>query len=207
MRKLRMGILVIGLVLLAGVGVGWYVLAMQEVPPSQVAIGGKVANVQLATVTGESVQLYNYAGQQGTLVIFVATKCPVSNDYNQRMADLAKEYTARGFAVIGINSNRSEPADEVARHTSERGLGFTVLKDPDNKVADYLGASVTPEAYLFDRDWALRYHGRIDDSRNPANINARDLRAALDAVLAGKTVPVTETKAFGCTIKRVSRSS
>lgn len=207
MRKLRMGVVVIGLALLAGVGVGWYVHAMQEVPPSQVAIGGKVANVQLATVTGESVQLYSYAGQQGTLVIFVATKCPVSNDYNQRMADLAKEYAARGFAVIGINSNRSEPADEVARHAAEKGLGFTVLKDPDNKVADYLGASVTPEAYLFDRDWTLRYHGRIDDSRNPANINARDLRAALDAVLAGRTVPVTETKAFGCTIKRVSRSS
>lgn len=207
MRKLRTGVLVIGLVLLAGVGVGWYVFAMQDVPPSQVAIGGKVANVQLATVTGESVQLYNYAGQQGTLVIFVATKCPVSNDYNQRMAELAREYTARGFAVIGINSNRSEPADEVARHASEKGLGFAVLKDPDNKVADYLGASVTPEAYLFDRDWTLRYHGRIDDSRNPANINARDLRAALDAVLAGKAVPVTETKAFGCTIKRVSRSS
>lgn len=207
MGKLRLGVLVAGLVLLAGAGVGWYVLAMQEVPPSQVAIGGKVANVQLATVTGESVQLYNYAGQQGTLVIFVATKCPVSNDYNQRMADLAREYTARGFAVIGINSNRSEPADEVARHASENRLGFTVLKDPDNKVADYLGASVTPEAYLFDRDWVLRYHGRIDDSRNQTSITARDLRAALDAVLAGKTVPVTETKAFGCTIKRVSRTS
>ena len=207
MRKLRLGMFAVGFVLLAGLGLGWYVRAMQEVPPSQVAIGGKVANVQLATVTGESVQLYNYAGQQGTLVIFVATRCPVSHDYNQRMADLAKEYTARGFAVIGINPNRTEPADEVARHASERGLGFTVLKDPDNKVADYLGASVTPEAYLFDRDWVLRYRGRIDDSRNQANITARDLRGALDALLAGKSVPVTETKAFGCTIKRVSRSS
>ena len=75
MRKLTLGILVAGFVLLAGAGVGWYVLAMQDVPPSQVAIGGKTANVQLATTAGESVQLYNYAGQQGTLVIFVATRC------------------------------------------------------------------------------------------------------------------------------------
>ena len=206
MRKARILIGAAAIVFAAGLGVGWYVLAMQEVPPSQVAIGGKMSNVQLATVTGESVQLYNYAGQQGTLVIFVATRCPISNDYNQRMAELAKEYTARGFAVIGINPNRTEPGDEVARHAAEKGLGFTVLKDPGNKVADYLGASVTPEAYLFDRDWTLRYHGRIDDSRNPSGITVRDLRQALDALLAGKAVTVAETKAFGCTIKRVKAS-
>ena len=121
------------------------------------------------------------------------------------MAELARDYAARGFAVIGINSNRSEPGDEVARHAAEKGLGFTILKDPDNKVADYLGAAVTPEAYLFDKDWVLRYHGRIDDSRNPSGISTRDLRAALDALEAGKSVTVAETKAFGCTIKRVSK--
>jgi peroxiredoxin len=176
------------------------------VPASQVAIGGKVANFQLTKLSGEPASLYDFAGHSGTLVIFVATRCPVSNDYNQRMADLAHDYTARGFAVIGINANRTEPPDEVARHSAEKGLGFTILKDPDNHAADYLGASVTPEAYLFDTSWTLRYHGRIDDSRNAANITARDLRAALDAVAAGKTVPVQETKAFGCTIKRSSRS-
>ena len=205
MRRMILIVAVGAFVLLAGVTVGWYVRAQQAVPASQVAIGGKVANVQLATVTGEKVQLYNYAGQKGTLVIFVATQCPVSNDYNQRMAELARDYTAKGFAVIGINSNRSEPGDEVARHAADKGLGFTILKDPDNKVADYLGASVTPEAYLFDKDWVLRYHGRIDDSRNPSGITTRDLRAALDALEAGKSVPVAETKAFGCTIKRVSK--
>jgi len=176
------------------------------VPPSQVAPGAKVANVQFAKLSGEPVSLYSLAGQRGTLVIFVATRCPVSNDYNQRMAELGKDYTARGFAVIGINSNRNEPPDEVARHAAEKGLGFTILKDPDNRVADYLGASVTPETYLFDASWTLRYHGRIDDSRNPVNITTTDLRAALDAVAAGKPVAVTETKAFGCTIKRVPRS-
>lgn len=206
MRKLTVGIAVVAFVLLAGLTVGWYVRA-QQVPPSQVPIGGKVSNVPLVTVEGQNAQLYNYAGKNGTLVIFVATRCPVSNDYNQRMAELARDYTARGFAVLGINSNRTEPADEVARHTAEKALGFTVVKDPDNKVADYLGAAVTPEAYLFDKEWALRYHGRIDDSRNPSGITTRDLRAALDAVEGGKAVGVAETKAFGCTIKRVSKGS
>ena len=204
MRRMILIVAVGAFVLLAGVTVGWFVRA-QAVPASQVAIGGKVANVQLATVTGEKVQLYNYAGQKGTLVIFVATQCPVSNAYNERMAELARDYTARGFAVVGINSNRAESGEEVARHAAEKGLGFTVLKDPDNRVADYLGASVTPEAYLFDKEWVLRYHGRIDDSRNPSGITTRDLRAALDAVESGKSVAVTDTKAFGCTIKRVSK--
>ena len=176
------------------------------VPQTQVPVGSKISNVQFQTLAGETVELYTYAGKQGTLLIFVATRCPISNDYNQRMADLAREYTAKGFAVVGINPNRTEPADEVARHATEKALGFTVLKDPDNRVADYLGASVTPEAFLFDTGWVLRYHGRIDDSRNPANITTTDLRVALDAMAAGKTIESAETKAFGCTIKRVPRS-
>jgi peroxiredoxin len=191
------------------VAAGWHVVCAQQPgpPPGQVTIGGKVANVELATLTGEKAQLYNYAGKNGTLVLFIATRCPISLDYDTRMAEIARDYTARGFTIIGINSNRTEPAEEVAKHAQEKGLGFTVLKDPDNRVADYLGAAFTPEAYLFDRDWVLRYHGRIDDSRNPANITSRDLRAALDAMEAGKAVPVAETKAFGCTIKRVPGKS
>ncbi len=190
----------------AVVAAGVWVKAQQSsVPASQVAPGAKTGDVQLMTLTGAPVSLYDFAGPHGTLLIFVATRCPVSNDYNQRMAELARDYTRRGFAVIGINSNRNEPLDEVARHASEKGLGFPILKDPENRTADYFGASVTPEAYVFDTGWILRYHGRIDDSRNPAHISKTDLRAALDAVAADKPVAVAETKAFGCTIKRVSR--
>jgi peroxiredoxin len=183
-------------------------LAMAQQPPSpQITIGGKVPNLKLQTLSGAAAQLHSLSGQNGTLLLFVATKCPVSNDYNERMAVLAKDYTSRGFSVIGINSNKTEPADEVSKHAAEKGLAFTLLKDPDNVVADYFGASFTPEAYLFDRDWTLRYHGRIDDSRNAANITSQDLRTAMDALQTGKAVPVAETKAFGCTIKRVAKGS
>lgn len=184
------------------------VMAMaQQVPVPQITIGGKVAGLKLQTLAGAPVQLQSLGGQNGTLLIFIATKCPVSNAYNERMAALAKDYTSRGFAVIGINPNVSEPADEVTRHAAANGLTFTIVKDPGNVVADYFGASFTPEVYLFDKDWTLRYHGRIDDSRNPAGITSQDARAAMDALQAGKPVPVTETKAFGCTIKRVAKSS
>ncbi len=203
---MRKAIMLLGAAALAAALLVWARQTPVPVPPSQVAIGGKVSNVSLAKLSGEPASLYDFAGPRGTLVIFVATRCPVSNDYNQRMAELAREYAGRGFGVVGINSNNNEPAEEVARHASEKGLGFAILKDPENHVADYLGASVTPETYLFDPSWTLCYHGRIDDSRNASRITKRDLRAALDAVEAGRPVPVAETKAFGCTIKRVPRS-
>jgi peroxiredoxin len=184
----------------------WRVASQNSAPAAQVTVGSKAGDVPFTTLDGKPVSLYRFAGQHGTLLIFIATRCPVSNDYNQRMAELARDYIARGYAVVGVNANRNEPPEEVARHASEKGFGFTIVKDPDNRVADLFGASVTPEAYLFDTSWTLRYHGRIDDSRNPANITTRDLRAALDAVAEGKPVPVAETKAFGCTIKRLPRS-
>jgi len=206
MRKyiVILGTVALGLVVAVGFSM---LLAQEAVPAGQVQIGGKAANVELFTLAGEKTQLHNYAGKSGTLVLFVATRCPVSNAYNSRMAEIARDYSGRGFVVIGINPNRTEPAEEVAKHAADNNLGFTVLKDPNNRVADYLGASFTPEAYLFDRDWVLRYHGKIDDSQNPANITSRDLRTAMDAVQAGKSVPAPETKAFGCTIKRVKAGS
>ena len=188
--------------LVAGAAVMWL---RGQVPAAQITVGGKVPDLQFQSLDGKTAPLFQFKGARGTLLLFVATRCPVSNDYNQRMADLARDYVARGFAVVGVNANRTEPADEVARHAAEKGLGFTIVKDPENRGADFFGASVTPEAFLFDTGWTLRYHGRIDDSRNPANITSRDLRAALDALEAGRPVPVAETKAFGCTIKRAAR--
>jgi peroxiredoxin len=205
MRRAIVAIAVAAVV--AAVVAAGFVWARQGgVPASQITIGDKASNVSFVTLIGKGTQLYNLAGQKGALLIFVSVKCPVSNAYNERMADLARDYTARGFNVIGVNANRTEPADAVARHAQEHGLNFTIVKDPDNRVADYLGASFTPETYLFDANWVLRYHGRIDDSKQLSAVSSRDLRAALDAVAAGKPAPVAETKAFGCTINRVPKS-
>jgi peroxiredoxin len=121
------------------------------------------------------------------------------------MAALAKDYQAKGVAVVGINANRQEASAEIASHASQHGLTFPILKDVENVRADQFGAQVTPETYVFDASWKLRYHGRIDDNQRGDNIQSQDLRNALDAVLAGKDVPVKETKAFGCTIKRVQK--
>ena len=133
---------------------------------------------------------------------FISVQCPVSNAYNERMEKLAADYKSKGIAVVGVNANSSEDAGAVKAHATEKGLTFTILKDPSNKLADKLGATRTPEAYFLDGNNKLLYHGRIDNSQNPAAIESSDLRTALDAALAGKPIEKTEAKAFGCTIKR-----
>ncbi|HKN82172.1 MAG TPA: redoxin domain-containing protein, partial [Pyrinomonadaceae bacterium] len=115
---------------------------------------------------------------------------------------LAEDYKAKGIAVVGINANVSEDAAAVKAHAAEHHLTFPILKDAGDKVADKLGASVTPEAYFIDANNKLLYHGRIDNSRNAAQIESNDLRNALDAALASKPIEKTEAKAFGCSIKR-----
>ena len=172
------------------------------VPP----IGSKMPALKLTTLTGETTDLAANSSKNGILVIFISVQCPVSNAYNERMEALAQQWTARGFAVVGVNANRTESPDSIAAHAREHGFTFTILKDNDNRLADALGASFTPETYLFDSSGTLRYHGRIDDSKDPSAISKRDLTDALTAISSGKTIAVTDTKAFGCTIKRVPRS-
>src|SRR5207237_5831243 len=133
-----------------------------------------------------------------------ATRCPVSNGYNERMEKLAQDYQAKGVNVIGINSNVTEPASEVKSHAAEKHLTFTILKDDGNKIADRLGATRTPEAYVLDANSKLLYHGRIDNSQKVEGITSNDVRQALDEMLAGKTISKTGGAAFGCSIKRVS---
>ncbi|HEX8722025.1 MAG TPA: thioredoxin family protein [Pyrinomonadaceae bacterium] len=167
-----------------------------------VAIGAVVPDFTLPDADGREHTLASLKGKSGTLLIFIATRCPVSNAYNARMQKLAEDYRARGVNVVGINSNSTEPAAEVKQHAAEKGLTFTILKDAGNQVADRFDAQVTPEAYLLDASGKLVYRGRIDNSRNGDAITSSELRDAVEAVLAGKAVAKQEVKAFGCSIKR-----
>jgi peroxiredoxin len=172
--------------------------------PAPPAIGTTIDDFKLPDADGAEHSLKSLTGKHGAVILFVATKCPVSNAYNDRMEKLAQDYKARGINVIGINSNNTEPASEVKSHAGEKHLTFTILKDDGNKIADRLGATRTPEAYVIDASGKLVYHGRIDNSQNTANITSSDLREALDEMLGGKPVTKTGGAAFGCTIKRVS---
>ena len=170
--------------------------------PAPPAIGSTIEEFTLPDVDGTVRSLKSLAGKKGTVLLFIAVQCPVSNAYNERMEKLAQDYKAQGINVIGINSNVAEDGAACKAHAVENKLTFTILKDPGNKIADKLGASVTPEAYLLDGSNKLMYHGRIDNSRNAAQVETPDLRNAIDAVIGGKPVEKTEAKAFGCSIKR-----
>lgn len=172
--------------------------------PAPPAIGTMIDDFTLPDADGVSHSLASLKGKNGTVVIFIATKCPVSNAYNDRMEKVFEDYKARGFNVVGINSNNTEPAAEVKSHAAEKGLKFTILKDDGNKIADRLGATRTPEAYVLDSKGKLAYHGRIDDAQKVESVTSNDLRNALDEIGAGKAVTKTGGAAFGCSIKRVS---
>jgi peroxiredoxin len=160
-------------------------------------------NFTLSDYNGKEYLLYNFKESKAIVIMFIATQCPVSNAYNKRMAKLYADYKDKGVTFLGINSNKQEDIGEIKEHAEENGLDFIILKDVQNKIADVFEASFTPEIYVLNPDFKLLYHGRIDDSRKESKVETMDLRNALNEILAGKEVTVNETKAFGCTIKRI----
>jgi len=167
------------------------------------AIGATAPDFQLTTLDGKAFSLSSAAkAHKAVVVMFISTQCPYSNAYNDQMKDLANAYASKGVLFVGINSNKTEDAAAAVAHAKAHGHTFPIMKDPNNKVADLYDARHTPEVYVVDPEGKLRYHGRITaDHEDPAS--SPDLKNALDSYLAGKPVARAETKAFGCSIKRV----
>lgn len=167
------------------------------------AIGAAAPDFQLTTIDGKAFSLASAAkGHKAVVLMFISTQCPYSNAYNDQMKDLANAFATQGVLFVGINSNKTEDAAAAVAHAKAHGHTFPIMKDPGNKVADLYDARHTPEVYVIDSDGKLRYHGRItEDHENPNS--SPDLKNALDSFLAGKPIARTETKAFGCSIKRV----
>ena len=164
----------------------------------------KYENFSLYDYNNNEHSLEDFANKKGIVVLFVATQCPVSNAYNSRMAELYNHFKD-DFSFIGINSNKQEDVEEIKTHASENNLDFVILKDSNNVIADKFDASFTPEIYILNNNFEQLYHGRIDDSRKKENIEVEDLKNALIEIKEGKEVSVKETKAFGCSIKRVDK--
>jgi peroxiredoxin len=200
MKRSQISVLVclLSLALAAGTAVG---RTNGEIPAPP-AIGAMIEDFTLPDADGKEHSLNSLKGKKGTVLIFVAVQCPVSNAYNERMEKLAQDFAGRGISVIGINANNTESAEAVKNHASANKLSFPILKDPGNKIADRLGATKTPEAYFLDASNKLVYHGRIDNSKDASGVNSSELRDAMEALLAGKPIEKTTAMAFGCTIKR-----
>ena len=160
-------------------------------------------NVDDATVSSEETA----RGLKGMAVIFSCNHCPYVLAWEDRMVTLGRTYQPKGIGFVLINSNDpvKYPEDsfpEMVKRAKTKGYPFPYLFDEVQSVARYYGAERTPEAFVFDSEGRLVYHGRIDDNYdNPEAVRSKDLQNALDAVLAGHPPMVSETAPVGCTIK------
>jgi peroxiredoxin len=173
------------------------------------ALGTEAPDFALHDVTtGEVVTLGDFAASDALLVMFICRHCPYVKHVRAEIAKLARDYQGTGLAVVAIGSNDPETYPEdapagLAREAAEAGYVFPYLFDEDQSVAKAYTAACTPDFFLFDRGRALVYRGQLDDSRpgNGVPVTGRDLRAALDAVLAGRAVDPDQRPSVGCSIK------
>jgi peroxiredoxin len=171
-------------------------------------LGQRAPQFSLPNVDGKTVSLADFAAKRGLLVIFMCNHCPFVIHLRSALASFAKEYQAKGLAIVGINSNdvSTHPDDSPERMKTEAksaGYTFPYLFDESQEVAQAYGAACTPDFFLFDAARRLVYRGQFDDSRpgNSKPITGADLRGACDAVLAGKPVPAAQKASIGCNIK------
>lgn len=165
-------------------------------------VGDVVENFAISNWDGNTYSL-NETNSKATVIMFWSTTCPFVQPYTERINNLATEFSAQGVTFWGINSNKTEPVDEVIAHSKEHAYTFAMLKDEGNVIADQFGAERTPEVFVIDNEtMTVVYHGTIDNDKEASKVTSNDLRNALEQMLAGKEIEVKETKAFGCTIKR-----
>jgi peroxiredoxin len=175
---------------------------MEDEP--KVAIGAVVPDFTLKDSEGKEINLTKYRGDGIVVVTFLSKKCPVSHALHPVIAAYAKEYEAKGVRFLGIKSNVTEEAPEVAAAIREQGIAFPVLDDPGYKLADALDALGTPHMYIIDKEGRLRYSGAICDYwKDYQKAEKKFFKEALDQVLAGKSVADPRPSAFiGCSFKR-----
>ncbi len=171
-------------------------------------LGTTAPDFKLPDTNGKTVSLADFKDQPALLVLFICNHCPYVKHIRAGLAQLARDYLPRGVAIVGINSNdvANYPDDSPARMKAEvksAGYLFPYLYDETQAVAKAYRAACTPDIYLFDKGRKLVYRGQLDDSRpgNGIPVTGKDLRAALDAVLAGHPVSPKQQASMGCNIK------
>jgi peroxiredoxin len=181
---------------------------MALTPSTMLPLGTPVPEFTLPDSNGNEVSLADFRTAPALLIMFICNHCPYVKHVAAEIAQLTKEYQERGVAVVGINANDAEkyPADSPAMMTQEakaRGYTFPYLCDATQAVARAFRAACTPEFYLFDGNRKLVYRGRMDGSTpgNSVPTTGGELRAALDAVLAGKSASADQKPGMGCNIK------
>lgn len=181
---------------------------MVKTASTMLPLGTQAPDFSLMNVDGRTVSLSDFQDADALLVVFMCNHCPFVIHVADELARLAAEYQQRGVAVVGISSNDigTHPADSPEKMVAEaedRGYTFPYLYDETQEVAKAYRAACTPDFYVFDKQQKLAYRGQMDSSRPDSGIpvTGEDLRAALDAVLAGRSPAEDQKPSIGCNIK------
>ena len=174
-------------------------------------IGQHAPDFQLPGVDGKTHSLADFGDADVLIVVFSCNHCPYVVGSEERMKQLLADYRPKDVEMVAINSNETDnhPTDDfdhMVRRAKEQGFDFAYLRDEDQSVARAYGALRTPHFFVFDRQRILRYTGRMDDNpREPGKETTRELRDALDDLLAGREVRTPMTNPIGCNVKWKNR--
>lgn len=179
------------------------------VESSMLPLGTPAPNFDLKdVVSGQNIPLSSFQGKKALLVMFICRHCPFVKHVQGELAQLSKDYQGKDIAVVAISANDpnaypEDAPDSLKEQAQELDFNFPYLFDETQEVAKAYTAACTPDFFLFDQDRKLVYRGQLDDSRpsNDIPVTGKDLREAIDAVLADQPVNPDQKPSIGCSIK------
>jgi peroxiredoxin len=159
-------------------------------------------------VSGETISLFSFADKKALLVMFICRHCPFVKHIQAELGQIGKDYADQDIGIVAISANDAtnypdDAPDKLKAMAQEQGFTFPICYDESQEIAKTYTAACTPDFFLFDAERRLVYRGQLDDSR-PSNgkpVTGQDLRTAINAVLAGKTVNPDQKPSIGCNIK------
>ena len=197
----------------------WTPLFADEPHPT-LALGSPAPDFSLPGIDGKTHKLSDYASAKVLAIVFTCNHCPTAQLYETRIKKLADDYRGKGVALVAIQPNNpaairldelgytdvSDSFEDMKLRAAYRHFNFPYLYDGDTQaVARAYGPKATPHVFIFDQDRKLRYEGRVDNSQRESLVKTQDARNAINALLAGKPVPVDHTGVFGCSTKWISK--
>lgn len=174
---------------------------------TEVKLGSAAIDFSLPGTDGKTYSLDSFKSAKILVNVFTCNHCPYAQAIWPRLIDFQARYAARGVQLVGINPNDADKypddhPDQMKKKVKELGVNFPYLFDKTQSIARAYDAQCTPDLYVYDNDRKLRYHGRLDDNwQEPKNVKRRDLQDAVEAILAGRSLPEKQIPSMGCSIK------
>lgn len=172
-------------------------------------VGRKVESFSAKDFRGRTHSLDEYSDSRVVVLAFLGTECPLAKLYGPRLASISKKYADKGVTILGVNSNRHDSITEISAYARIHEIGFPILKDLDNRIADQVGATRTPEILILNEERTVRYHGRVDDQYGVGYIRDEPQQSfvtnAINDLLASRSVKTASTEVVGCFIGRMRK--